>query len=199
MASQVDILNRALIKLGAAQITSITDNTKAARILSGLWDTVRKAELTRRFWYFALARAALPALSSAPAWGFDTQFQLPPDFLKIMQVNDTFIAPGLVDYRSGDDSAYAIEGSNILTNFATPLKIRYVMDVTDTSLFDPLFDEVLASKIAYEACYAITQSRDGQNAAMTDYKQAVKEAAISNAIAKPPQGLVDDAWMLGRL
>lgn len=199
MASQVDILNRALIKLGAAQITSITDNTKAARVLSGLWDTVRKAELTRRFWYFALSRASLAALGTAPAWGFNTQFQLPTDFLKIMQVNDTFIAPGLVDYRSGDDSAYSIEGSKLLTNFATPLKIRYVMDVTDTSLFDPLFCEVMASKIAYEACYAITQSRDGQNAAMTDYKGAIKEAAISNAIAKPPQGLVDDAWMLGRL
>ena len=199
MASQVDILNRALIKLGAGQVTSITDNTKAARVLSGLWDTVRKSELTRRFWYFALARASLPVLSTAPAWGFDSQFQLPTGFLKLVQINDTFIAPGLVDYRSGDDSAYAIEGSNILTNFPAPLKIRYVMDVTDTSLFDPLFGEVMASKIAYEACYAITQSRDGQSAAMTDYKMAIKEAAISNAIAKPPQGMIDDAWMLGRL
>ena len=52
MASQVEICNRALIKLGAGQITSITDNNKQARILSGLWETVRKAELTKRYWNF---------------------------------------------------------------------------------------------------------------------------------------------------
>lgn len=199
MASQVDILNRALIKLGAGQITSITDNNKQARILSGLWDTVRQAELTKRFWTFALARTSLAALSTAPDWGFDRQFQLPNDFLKLVQINDTFIAPSLVDYRTSDDSAWSIEGNIVMCNFAAPLKIRYVADVTDPGLFDALFAEVMASKLAFEACYAITQSRDGQRAAQEDYKAAVREAAIANAIAKPPQGLPDDAWVLGRL
>lgn len=199
MASQVEICNRALIKLGAAQITSITDNTKAARILSGIWDTVRKSELQKRFWNFALARTSLSALSDVPAWGFDVQYQLPVDFLKLVQINDTFITPSQVDYRTGDDSAWAIEGQVVMCNFGAPLKIRYVRDITDTGLFDPLFDEVLASKLAYEACYAIMQSRDGQRAAFDDYKAAVREAALSNAIAKPPQGLPDDSWVLGRL
>lgn len=199
MASQVDICNRALIKLGAGQITSITDNNKQARILSGLWDTVRKSELTKRYWNFALVRSSLAALASTPAWGFDVQYQLPTDFLKLVQINDTFIAPSLVDYRTGDDSAWAIEGNVVMCNFGAPLKIRYVADVTDPGLFDALFDEVLASKLAYESCYAITQSRDGQRAAQEDYKMAVREAALSNAIAKPPQGLPDDSWVLGRL
>jgi hypothetical protein len=199
MASQVDVCNRALIKLGAGQITSITDNTKAARILSGLWDTVRKSELTRRFWGFALQRTTLAALSDKPEWGFAYQYQLPPDFLKLQQINDIFIAPGMADYRSSDDSPWAIEGNTVLTDFTAPLKIRYVKDVTDTSLFDALFNEVMASKLAFEACYSITQSRDGQRAAMDDYKVALKEAAFSNAIAKPPQGLIDDSWILGRL
>lgn len=199
MASQVDICNRALIKLGAGQITSITDNTKAARVLSGLWDTVRKAELQKRFWNFALTRTSLAALGATPDWGFGYQYQLPVDFLKLNQINDTFIPPGLMDYRNGDDSPYAIEGQVILTNFGSPLKIRYVKDVTDTSLFDALFTEAFASRLAVEACYAITQSRDGTRQANDDYKQAVKDASLSNAIAKPPQGMPDDSWMMGRL
>lgn len=199
MASQVEICNRALIKLGAGQITSITDNSKAARILSGLWDTVRKAELSRRFWVFALTRAQLAALATKPSWGFAYQYQLPTDFLKLAQVNDTFVPPGMMDYRNADDSTYAIEGQNLLTDLGAPLKIRYVRDITDTGLFDPLFDEMLASKLAVEACYAITQSRDGQRTAQEDYKAAVREAALSNAIAKPPQGMLDDSWMMGRL
>lgn len=199
MASQVDICNRALIKLGAGQITSITDNNKQARILSGLWDTVRRSELTKRFWNFALTRTSLAALASTPAWGFNVQYQLPVDFLKLVQINDVFIAPSQVDYRNGDDSAWAIESGMVLCNFSSPLKIRYVWDVTDTGLFDNLFGEVMASKLAYESCYAITQSRDGQRAAQDDYKAAVREAALSNALARPPQGMLDDSWVMGRL
>lgn len=199
MASQVEVVNRALLKLGANPITSITDNSQAARVMAGLWETVRKSELTKRFWNFALARASLAALADAPAWGFDYQYQLPTDYLKIAQVNDLFIAPSQMDYRNQDDSAYAIEGQKILTNFGAPLKIRYVQDVTDPGLFDPLFDEVIASKLAYEACYAITQSLQGREQMSNDYKASIREAALSNAIAKPPQGIPDDSWVLGRL
>lgn len=199
MASQTEIINRALFKLGGNPITSITDNSQAARTMSGLWDTVRKSELTKRYWNFALARASLAALSTTPDWGFDYQYQLPVDFLKIVQVNDVFVAPGLQDYRNTDDSPYAIEGSVILTDFGDPLKIRYVKDITDPGLFDPLFVDVMAAKLAYEACYAITQSLQGREQASADYKEAIRHASLSNATAKPPQGTVDDSWMMGRL
>lgn len=199
MASQVEICNRALIKIGGGQITSITDNTKAARVLSGLWDSVRRAELAQRFWTFAMARTSLAALATPPAWGFANAYQLPVDFLKIAQVNDVWVAPGLVDYRNGDDSPYAIEGGQIITDFGAPLKIRYVRDITDPGLFDQLFGEMLASRLAMEACYSIMQSREGQNVAEKDYMRALRNASLSNAITKPPQGLPDDSWVMGRL
>jgi hypothetical protein len=199
VASQVETVNRALFKLGASPITSIDDNSKAARIMGGLWDTVRRAELSKRFWVFAMVRAQLPALATAPEWQFGNAYQLPPDFLKLVQVADVFAAPGLQDYRYYDDSPWAVEGTKILTDFAAPLKLRYVADVTDPGQFDATFVEVMASKLAYEACYAITQSREGQNVAMQDYKEAVRAASLNNAILKPPQGLPDDSWTLGRL
>lgn len=199
MASQVEIANRALIKLGAGRITSITDASKGAQVMSALWDTVRRAELTKRYWSFALVRTTLPALATAPAFGFANAFQLPNDYLKLQQIGDQYIPPGLADYRTGDDSAWSIESGQILTDFGAPLRIRYVRDVIDPGAFNPLFAEVLASKLACEACYAITQSREGQNQTMQDYKTAVREAAVSNAIEKPPQGLPDDSWMIGRL
>lgn len=198
MASQVDVCNRALIKLGAQQITSISDNSKSARVLSSLWDTVRRAELRKRYWCFALARTQLPE-TDAPAFQFGHAFQLPPDYLKLVQVGDVYVAPSQADYRTGDDSPWAIEGGQLLSMFGAPLKFRYVRDITDPGQFDALFVEVFAAKLAEEACYAITQSREGQNQAMQDYKQAVREAALANAIEKPPQGMPDDAWMLGRL
>lgn len=162
MASQVEICNRALTKLGASRITSLSDANKGARAMSALWDTVRRAELRKRPWSFALRRASLASLSTAPTWGFALAYQLPSDFLRLTQVSDIYLIPGMTDYREGDDSAYAIEGSQLLTDFSAPLKIRYIADVTDTGFFDALFVEVMASKLAYEACYDITQSNQGR-------------------------------------
>lgn len=199
MASQVEICNRALTKLGAARITSIADASKSARSMAALWDTVRRSELRKRFWSFALKRDSLPSLSPSPAFGFALAYQLPSDFLRLVQIGDYFIVPGLTDYREGDDSAYAIEGSQLLTDFAAPLHIRYVRDITDPGAFDACFVESLASKLAYEACYEITQSNQGQDRCSQDYKASISEAVRANAIEKPPQGFPDDSWILGRL
>lgn len=199
MASQVEICNRALTKLGAARITSIIDASKSARCMAALWDTVRRAELRKRNWNFALARTSLPSLSTAPAYGFANAFQLPADFLRLVQVSDIYVIPGMTDYREGDDSPYAIEGQQLLTDFSAPLKLRYVKDVTDPGTFDALFVEAMAAKLAYEGCYEITQSNQGREAAAQDYKFTIAEAARANAIEKPPQGLPDDSWVMGRL
>lgn len=199
MASQVDICNRALTKLGAARITSLSDSGKSARAMASVYDTVRKSELSKRYWNFALARTSLAALGTDPDWGFSRQFQLPNDYLKLMQVNDIYVANEMADYRQYDDSAWAIEGQAILTDFDAPLKVRYVRDITDTGLFHPLFVEVLASRLAYETCYEITQSRDGQRVADEDYVKNLKAATLSNAIERPPVGIPDDSWSLGRL
>ncbi|WP_151038937.1 hypothetical protein [Mycobacterium tuberculosis] len=199
MASQVDICNRACTKLGAARITDITENSKSARVMNSLWNTVRQAELRRRTWKFATARTTLAALATPPAWGYNNAFQLPPDFLRLVQVNDTFAVPALTDYRDQDDSAYVIEGSQIFTIFNAPLKLRYIRDITDPGLFDALFVEAFAAKLAYEACEEITQSLSKRQQAMEDYKQALRDATVAGAIERAPQGFPDDSWMLIRL
>jgi len=199
MAGQIEIVNRALFKLGALPLASMGDNNKQARIMGGLWDTVRRAELRRHLWSFALKRSTLPALAAAPAWGYPQAFQLPADFVRLAQVNDLLISPSETDYRTFDDSPYAIEGSTLLTVFPAPLKIRYVFDVIDPGAFDALFVEALAAKLAYEACEGITQANENKNQASEDYKAAIRSAAMVAAIEKPPQGIADDAWMTARL
>jgi hypothetical protein len=199
MASQTEICNRALTKLGAARITSITDNSKGARAMNAVWDTVRKAELRKHIWQFATVRTTLPAVTPAPAWGYNTACQLPSDFLRLVQVNDTFAVPALTDYRDQDDSAYVIENNQLLTVFNAPLKIRYIQNVEEPGRFDPLFVEALASKLAYETCEEITQSTSKKQTAKDDYKDAIREATFTGAVERPPQGLPDDSWMLIRL
>jgi hypothetical protein len=200
VASRVDIANLALTKLGSnTKITSFEDNSVAARAISGVYDLVRKAELRKRHWSFALKRAALPALADAPTWGFGYAYQLPTDYLRLMQVGEFLLTPALNSYVTGDASPYAIEGQTIATDFGAPLKIRYVADITDEGVFDALFVTALAARIAFETCEQITQSNQKKQIAASDYKEAIRDAAAVGAIEKPPAPIADDSWMVARL
>lgn len=199
MASQVEIVNRALLKLGSNVVASIGDNSKQARTMSALWNTVRQTELRRAFWSFALVRTTLAANATAPSWGYGNAFLLPADFLRLMQVNDFFSVPSMSDYREGDDSLYSIEAGQIFTDLGAPLKIRYVKDATDPGAWDALFVEVMASSLAFEACEALTQSNQKKQLLADERKMTLREAVRVGSIEKPPQGIPDDGWMLARL
>jgi hypothetical protein len=199
MASQTAICNRALTKLGAARILTITDDVKAARELNSMWDIVRDAELRRNLWNFAMARASLAALADAPAWGFTYQFQLPSDFVRIVQVGEFYYISSLTDYRTMPEAPFQVEGLRLLTDYTAPLKIRYVQRIEDTAQWDALFVEAFASRLAYECCEAITQSSTKKEEVWMDYKQAIREAKLVDAIENPPEPLPDDAWVLARL
>lgn len=66
MATEVDIVNRALQKIGATRITSLAQNVKEAREASFLYDIVRDAELRAYNWRFAIRRASLTYLLPEP-------------------------------------------------------------------------------------------------------------------------------------
>ena len=91
MAGKVEIANRALTKLGAERILLLTDPSKEARVMNAMFDTVMDAELRRHRWKFALKRATLPALVATPEWGYAYAYQLPSDFLALVQVNEYYL------------------------------------------------------------------------------------------------------------
>ncbi len=198
MASETKIANSALLKLGAARITTLTDDNDRARTINERYNAVREAELRRHRWKFALARTTLPALATTPAFGYDLEYQVPTGFLALIQVGDFDVSTDLTDYRAAPIAPYSLEGRKILTNFAAPLSVRYVNDVTDVSTMDTAFREAFASRLAYECCERITGKLAQQDRVLRDYKLAVKEAIRSNAIESPPQQISDDTWVEAR-
>lgn len=204
MASIIGICNRALTKLGSSRITSLSDNLKQARVMNAMYDSVRRSEIRAHRWSFSMTRTALPALSAAPAWGFNLQFQLPADFLRLDQLDYYFVWFGAgwisSNYQGMPRSdVYAIEGGKILTDIGAPLKIRYAADVTDVNIFDANFEEMLACKLAMEACEDLTQSSTKFQQIATEYADAQKTAIRTNAIERPPEQLAESDWILARL
>lgn len=197
-SSSTDIANRALTKLGEEHILSLTDDRKPARVLNGMFAQVRDAELRRNYWNFALKRSQLVALTAAPDWGYAYQYPLPNDFLALVQVGEFYCRPG-----TKHKGAWTIEGTDtggsvILTDMLGPLKIRYVKRVENSGLFDPLFVETFACKLAFEACEALTQSSSKKESAGKEYLNALRDAVRADAIELPPDEFPTATWILAR-
>lgn len=198
MSSEVEICKLALTMLGEETITALTDETNRGRAMNLTYAPTRDSELYKRRWRFSIKRASLPALAAAPLHGYDVQFQLPVDFLRL--IDGGHIAPqaSLADYRTGSSALYSIEGDKILTNLGAPLEIRYIARITDTALFHPGFVDVLAARLAWRNCERLTQSDSKRQLAENEYKIAIRESVRAQALEVPPDDPVDDTWVLAR-
>lgn len=192
--SSTQIANLALTKLGEPNaLLTLTDDTNAGRVMNRLYPMVRDAELRRNRWKFAIKRSQLTALAAAPDWGFAYQYPLPDDFLAVLQVND-FHARNV----PGQRAMWSVESGNLLTDIIAPLKFRYVWRVENSGLFDPLFCEAFACKLAFEACEQLTQSATKKQGLRQDYRDALIEAARVDAIENPPDALPWGSWLDSR-
>ncbi len=199
MASQIEVCNHALTKLGADRILSLADDNKGARAIAAVYDKLLDAELSRNRWAFAMKRASLPALADAPVWGYARAFLLPVDCLSLVWVDGAAQALTLSDRLEDSASPYLVEGRRILTDLGAPLRIRYVSRVIDPGNWDPAFWDAFAARLAFEVCEDVTQSPGKKDALWGEYRQHVAQARRVSAIQQPPQVLPDDSWLLSRL
>lgn len=195
--SDVSIINAALAKLGAEPILTRNDNTNRARVMNARYDGVRDAELRRHRWKFSIARTSLPALSSTPDSDYGYAYQLPNDFLRLIEGGDIVSLADLSDYHGGP-ALYSLEGRTILTNLGAPLAIRYIAQIIDTATFDVAFTETLASRLAYENCKKITGNENEKQGCWADYQAALREARLANALESAPQNIADSEWVTAR-
>lgn len=191
--SRVAIANRALQKLGAKRIESLTQDAPNARSMNAAFDLVRDAELRRYRWGFAIRRATIAADGDDTDWGDWNRYSVPGDFLALIRDDETGIAP---DWRL--EAGAEGEGMFIVTADASPIYIRYVARVEDPNSYDPLFIEALASKLALETCEEITQSTSKKESLRSDYDFAISEATRLGAIEKPAQEFPEDEWLSAR-
>lgn len=185
MPSAVDICNLALQRLGAKTITSLSDDSTAARECNRVYEHARNSELRAHQWSFARKRASLAADSTDPAFGYAKRYKLPADFLRLLP--------------TAAQKDLQIESGYILTDDGAPLKIVYIRRVTDPNDFDQLFVDLLVARIARDICEKITQSNTKLQSAQTIYEDMKNEARKINAFERPPAESVEDPWITARL
>lgn len=188
--SEVNVCNLALQRVGAATITSLTDNTTEARACNLVYESTRKEQLRRYPWNFAIARTTVSPDTAEPEdnydYPFDYQFTLPAGCLRILRPP----RPGL-DWK--------IEGKKLLTNDGTVLYLRYVSDVEDAASWDASFYDVMAARLAQRLVEKLTNSNAKRDVLAQEYKEAVSTARLADAFESGPDEAVEDEWLTARI
>lgn len=186
MPSVVDICNHAMDLLGAATITSLTENSKEARLCNRNFDKLRDDVFRSHPWNTAITRATLAKDSTAPAFGFANQFTLPTDpyCLRVLSLWNTSVNNEVAAYDS--NVMYKIEGRKILSNEGS-CSITYIARITDTEQYDSLLSSAIAHRLASETAYAITGSNSVAQAMQGMYEVRLREAKSVDAMEGYPE------------
>lgn len=193
--SDVEIVNSALIKIGEDPIASLDESRKAARRAKRQFPILRNQLLRMYRWNFAIKRATLAPESTGPAFGFESRFMLPDDCLRVLGIyNDN---EPLQNYTSSR-VPWKVEQGFIHADGDT-LNIFYIAEITDPQQFDAQFDEVLAWFIARDLAFNLSSGPDMVKLADSGYKEALREAKLSDAVEGTPEVVQSSEWLDARL
>jgi len=185
--SEVAICNLALQEIGRGMmITALDENTQAARACRLRYPYARDATLRGYDWNFAAARAALPALADAPAFGFARQYDLPADCLRVRSI------------ENGEADDWKIEGRRILTDLGSPIFVKYTARMADPAQFDALFVAALAARIAADVAVSLSESTSKAQGLWQVYLGKLHEAWKNDAIEGQPEALPQGSWVGAR-
>ena len=177
MASDVDICNSALNMIGASNIFSLTEDSRAARVCNQRYEFIRAAVFSAHPWNCLVTRTSLAADSDTPAFEFDHQHTLPADCLRVLRPENP-------------DTVFRVEGRKIISS-TTPFKMIYVARITDPNEYDQLLIESIAARLAADVSYALVNSASLSQMLMATYDSKLSEARFVDATEGTPANTVN--------
>lgn len=144
--------NAAFAIIGEPPIATVDDTSPRAQRAAAVFLPLLERFLREHAWNWAKTRVELDAASPAPIFEWSYRFELPADFVTLVQLNGVACGPTKVGVL------YEIEGTDLLANDATA-DIQYIYKPTAESavdaflaVMDPLsadaFTVLLASKLS---------------------------------------------------
>ena len=101
MASEVGIVNIALQRIkNTKRISDLGEGTKEANAADDIYDEMRDLLLDLHTWNFATKRVKLGRLSSTPAFGWDYEYELPADFIRVVSAHNNSDERDRLIYRN---------------------------------------------------------------------------------------------------
>jgi len=186
MASKTDICNFALTLINARRITAVTDDNERARLCDLFYDQSRKEALEAHTWGSATKRASIASDATDPAWGYDHRYLLPNDYVRMITI------------ESGSGLTWELEDGYIVTSQDTPLKIKYVYDLEDTTQMSPTLVRAIAERLALWLATKITTSNTKKAEVKASHEQTLRDAKRFDGRQRSPVPLAATSWISAR-
>ncbi len=181
----VQILNNALLTLGGEEVLDETDGSIGARVGRQFYPIVRDDLLRKHNWKFAIKRQTLAELLAAPVWKWAKAFQLPPDCLRVIEVQDQ------------DLDTWDVEGQAVVTNAST-CSIRYVARIEDETKFDASFVETFSLALALKLSIPLTANFQIVQMVGKVFKEQLQSARTMNAFEEGPRTFTSNELLNAR-
>lgn len=201
MASEVDICNLALARLGDnATVASIDppEGSAQAEHCARFYAIARDSLLEMHPWKFATRRVLLAKLT-VESWDWAFAYAQPTNALKLLAV--------LSAAASNDDETQTYEaetdtnGAAIILTNQEGASLRFVARVTDTTKFSPLFVDALAWLLASYLAGPVLKGDAGaamSKSCLQSFLLAFSNAKVSDANQRKVRPEHTPAWIAGR-
>jgi len=184
--SNVQIANFALTMIDANSISSLTEETEEARKVNAVFEMTRDELLEEFPWPFAIKRASLALLATAPTYQYSYAYQIPTDCLRYL------------DRKYPQWSHRIEEDGTFLTDSSTP-NIRYIKKVTDPVVFSAGFASALASRLALALAYSIIGKQTYiERLEVISTRIVLKAKTVQSQSSGTPRGIDDNTWLASR-
>lgn len=181
MAAEVDIYNMALLRIGnSATVASTDENSPEARACKTFYAQCRDTMLRDFPWGFARRRVTLAQTTDPVPTNWQYVYGYPSDCLRLLGM----VLPGTTQPLTIQQIPFqlAYNGTGRVIYCNTPsVEAIYTAQVTDPTLFDPIFTSALALFLAAEIAMPLAVKPDIQAMLKQAYTQMMNTAAVADA------------------
>ena len=153
--TDVSIVNKALLLLGAEAISSFSDGTPAGTAASTIYTEVKFTTLGMYPWSFTIAKTQLTRDSNTPQNEWTYQYLLPNDMLLgVPRAVRTSSSPGAALFKNWEIAQSSAGGAVLMTD-ATEVHIDYQKAVSEGNM-PTYFVQLMAYQMAWHLAEVIT-------------------------------------------
>lgn len=161
------ICNLALAKVGDTAIVSLDDPTPEARFCSLFYQQSVDEIVRMHPWNWATTFARLSQIDPVPEMAWSYSYLLPVDYGRILTFNAFSTAIPRPTYQIANGALYTEE---------SVAEISYIRKADNPQEFDPLFVDLVATKIASKLARPLAGSLDIEKTLLKEFNENLAEA-----------------------
>lgn len=181
-ATWLNMANTALTRINKQVLQTLDDSSTSAMLCNQLIPQCVKMVLNQNDWHSARKRALIAPQLESPAFGYDHQFAMPSDFVRLVKVESEF--------------PWEKEGEMILSD-EEALAIIYIAYPNTPDTLDPLIVDTITTLLAAQLSVSLTSDNTITNLLYQETEQKLYKAKLAEDAGEPDEKPELHDWSSG--